>query len=155
MACYEIWSLVGQWLSGIGILVVSFLAYRISKKQIELSKQELKIALYKQRYDIYIRLVNIMRKIILTNDSANDDSANKLGEIRDEVVFLFGKEIHDYLLLIINNYENLNSYYYGKQKDKNFFELEIWFINQFSDKKELRERFKSYLDLSNYGISKD
>ena len=158
MTYYETWSIIGQWVSGLGTIIVSIvlgiITYKISKKQEVLSKQNLKIELYKQRYDIYNRLENILRGVISGNDTTKDESLDDLIEIRDEVLFLFDKEIHDYLLIIINKFENLNPYYYGKERDDKYFELINWFMTQFADKKELREKFRRYLDLSNYGISK-
>lgn len=158
MNCYEILSIAGQWFSGIGTITVSIvlgiITYRISKKQIELSNNNLKIELYKQRYDIYNRLKNILRGFAFGDDVIKDKYFDILVEIRDEVVFLFDKDIHDYLLLIINKYESLN-HYYGEENDKEYRELVKWFTNQMVDTKELREKFKRYLDLSNYGLSKD
>lgn len=158
MTCYEIWSLSGQWVSGIGTIIVSivlgFITYKISKRQIELTNNNLKIELYKQRYDIYKRLENILGGFASGDTIAKIESVEILVEIRDEVTFLFDEEIHNYLLQIINKFESLNLYYNGKEKDHNYFELEKWFGNQFAGK-ELREKFKRYLDLSRYGLSKE
>ncbi len=159
MTDYEKWSVLGQWMSGIGTIVVSIvlgiITYKISKKQVELSKNNLKIELYKQRYDIYYRLEGILRGIISANGTIKDESLYEVAIIRDEVMFLFDKEIHDYLLQIINKIEKINPYYYDKKKDDNYYELQGWFMNQFAEKKELREKFKRYLNLSNYGLSKE
>ncbi len=152
-------SAIGQFASGLGLILVSIilgrLTYRISKMQIRLTEQNLKIDLYKRRYDIYKRLEKMMRDFAFGLAAKKDTSIEDLVEIRDEVVFLFDKEIHDYLLLIINNISQVNNYSHPKEADGRYYELIQWFGKQVTDKNELREKFKRYLDLSNYGLSKD
>lgn len=158
MTIYELRSVQGTWVSGMATFLVTLLlvivTYVMYNKQTDLMKQNLKVELYKQRYDIYKKLEKILK--VLLYDSRNQPkniAFDELSEIRDEVYLLFDKEIHDYLVLITQKAENLISYN-EKEKDDLYFELISWFIKQFEDKK-IRDKFKPYLDLSNYGLSKD
>ena len=157
MTCYEIWSIWGQWISGIGTIIVScvlgYFAIKISTRQAELSEQSLKIGLYTQRYEIYRKLEESIRKVLSSNEDVRSEALTTLVEIREDVKFLFPSDIHVYLTLVFNQYEKYCNYIDGNKNDEEYLQLRSWFMNQYAEKKQLRQIFERYLDLSKYGIS--
>jgi hypothetical protein len=144
-----------DWISaiiGFGALLISLLALwksnETSRKQEELTIKSLKVELYSKRYDVYIGLKTIIKNIVLRRTEQTTNSAYELGVIKDEVVFLFDEGIHNYLKEVINNYSAMNNY---TSNDPEYCKLWNWFDEQYS-KKGLRNKFRRYLELSNYGL---
>lgn len=158
MSCYELWSIWGQWVSGIGTVIVSIVlgivTFKISRKQVVLTEQSLKLGLYNQRYEVYRRLENIIQNIISKDEKTRTEAIYNLMIVRDDVDFLFDEDVHKYVLEIINKNEELSKYQYGNEPDDVYFNLIGWFKNQYADEKRLRAIFRMYLDLSDYGILK-
>lgn len=147
---------LASWVSGIGSLIATialmFMTYFISKRQIELTEQELKISLYDKRLIVYRKLENIIISVLDRDDAIRTNALSDLFFIKDEVSFLFKSDIHKYVLEIINNIEHTNLYFYDREKDTEYYELSEWLMNQVKGKKEMREVFKTYLDLGCYGL---
>lgn len=154
MSSYEQYSILGQWISGIGLIIVSYFACKIAKEQILLTKQNVKISLYEKR----LRMFNILSDILLENltrgniDKNSKSTLEKIVDIKDEITFLFQKDIEEYLVQIINNLSKYNEYLINNDtKNKNFYILQDWFIKEIENK-IIRNKFNKYLNLGNYGL---
>jgi hypothetical protein len=77
------------------------------------------------------------------------DPISKLSNILDETHFLFSEDVHSFVLLIFNNYSQMLNLIENKNED--YYKLHKWFIGLL-EKNELRNIFKRYLSLSDYGL---
>ncbi len=128
---------------------------KITNMQTELAEQSIKIELYKQRIEMYKKLEDIIIQCLLgINIDDNNSPLKKLGEIRTEVGFLFGQEIQEYVVDIINKATILSNLVRARTLGEEYQSISKWFNNQVDENRLLRKKFAPYLDLGTYGIPK-
>jgi hypothetical protein len=144
---------IGQWGGIIASLVVAFIALFNSRKAEE---QNRRIDLYNKRYDLYKRCEKIIRGFISQDEKLKDIAMQDMVDIQDEISFLFDKDIERYYSIVFDKCSKMNRYYYEEPNSQNieYLSLREWLLIQIADKKEQKQIFSRYLDLSNYGISK-
>lgn len=123
---------------------------KISEEQKEIQNQNIKLALFEKRYNIYLKIKNSLLEFITPDRDVMMKAFREFGELRDEVYYLFGEDIATYYLKIINTAGKLNANLENPEAEEFKFSHQ-WLLDQF-EKKEIRERFEKYLHLREYGL---
>ena len=78
------------------------------------------------------------------------ETFGKLGKMKEEVHHLFGDDISKYYIEIMNNISIINKNF-NDPANKEYQNSLDWMHAQI-EKREMRAKFKKYLDLREYGI---
>ena len=115
---------------------------------IQTTRKQSKIALFDRRRKVFINIQDIVRKLVnqgfnSINEFDSFSMFSELSNIKDEVYFLFDKEIHTYLLQLINDAIDVLSI--DKSEETRGKTLEK-LVKQI-EKKELRSKLNKYIGL--------
>lgn len=123
-----------------------------------INKKNNKLSLFDKRYNLYLEIRNSMSEFMSHNVENIYSNRNEniyhafetLGALRDEVYYLFGEDIEEYYVQIINHAETILANLHNHSSD-DFKKSNKWFIRQFENR-ELRKQFEKYLKLKSFGI---
>ena len=137
-------------LTTLGLSYLNYRSFKISEKlliaTLESQTQQQKMQLFELRYVFYKDLEKAFKEDVLGEKTDFTFIKAYADSLRDRSKFLFGKDIHDYMLEIVNKASVTNVDENGNDSGIKM----VWFESEIAQKK-MRDRFLPYLNLSDLG----